>query len=255
MKKLFVFSNLLRGQNPIHKFKIILTSISILLLLSSVSESMGYFYYDVLNNDPVDSTALNIKIAKAYGIDAFSKVKKIEYTFNVEFNGKKFNRKWEWFSKTKDITYWGKDSTGKDITLSYNQNKSMDSQTKKIDAQFINDNYWMLFPFHLAWDNNVTFKDEGMKKYPINKGEGRTLMVKYSNKVGYTPGDAFELYLDKSNKIKEWIYFNGGNTKHPGPATWEGNKDFNGITISTMHYGPGKKFKLFFSDINVEYEK
>jgi len=200
-------------------------------------------------------SSLNQKVADAYGIKAFSKVEKIDYTFNVIFNGKKFSRSWEWYPKTKEITYQGMESNGKETKLSYSENKPMDAATKKIDAAFINDNYWLLFPFHLVWDNNVKFTDEGIKKYPIGKGEGRALMVSYSDKVGYTPGDAFKLFLDKDNKIHQWIYLHSGSSKNPSPATWEGNKDFEGFTISTLHYGPDKKFKLWFSDIKVEYEK
>ena len=200
-------------------------------------------------------TSLNEEVAKAYGVDAFSKVQKMVYTFNVEFGGKKISRKWEWNPKTKEITYWGKDKNGKDITLTYNRNDKLDEKTKKIDAAFINDNYWLLFPFHLVWDTNVKFTDEGMKKYPIGKGEGRCLVVQYSNKVGYTPGDQFDLYLNKNNMIHEWIYLHGGSKKNPRPATWEGNKTYGGFTISTTHTGPDKKFKLWFSDVKVNFTK
>ncbi len=209
-----------------------------------------------INNKPdKKETTLNEKVAKAYGVDAFSKVKKIDYTFNVEFGGKKMSRKWEWYPKTKEITYWGKDKDGKDVTLTYNRKDKMDAKTKKIDAAFINDNYWLLFPFHLIWDTNVKFTDEGMKKYPIGKGKGRCLIVQYSNKVGYTPGDQFDLYLNKDNMIHQWVYLHGGSKKHPFPATWEGNKSYNGFTISTTHSGPDKKFKLWFSGIKVDFEK
>jgi hypothetical protein len=50
------------------------------------------------------------------------------------------------------------------------------------------------------------------------------------------------------------VYKRGGSEKNPFAATWEGNKNFNGITISTEHYGTGKKFKLWFSDIKIDYE-
>ncbi len=211
--------------------------------------------YKTMSSSNKKQTSLNEKIAEAYGVNAFSKVKKIDYTFNVEFGGKKFSRKWEWYPKTKEITYWGKNKNGKDETLTYNRNKKMDEKTKKIDAAFINDNYWLLFPFHLVWDTNVKFTDEGMKKYPIGKGEGRCLAVQYSDKVGYTPGDRFDLYLNKNNMIHQWVYLHGGSTKNPRPATWEGNKNYGGFTISTMHNGLGKKFKLWFSGIKVVFEK
>jgi hypothetical protein len=254
MKIILSFINLLSGNNSILKIKILSTAVFLIIMLNPVSKTMGFDEYENQNIN-TDSTSLNIKIAKAYGIDSFSKVKSIDYTFNVNFNGKVFKRSWKWYPETKDITYWGKDSLGKDETLSYNQNKNMDAKTKKTDAAFINDNYWLLFPFHLVWDNNVEFKYAGIKNYPVGIGKGRCLVVTYSNKVGYTPGDVFELYLDNDNKIHEWIYLHGGSTKNPFPGTWEGNKNFNGITISTLHYGPGKKFKSWFSDIKVEYEK
>ena len=203
------------------------------------------------NTSSADKNSLTEKIADAYGINSFSKIKTITYTFNVKFNGKTFSRKWEWNPGTKEVSYWGKDKGGKEEHITYNKNKPLDEKTKKIDAGFINDNYWLLFPFHLVWDRNVKFTDEGMKKYPIGKGEGRCLVVKYADNVGYTPGDEFKLYLDKNYKIHQWIYLKGGSNKNPRPATWEGNKDFDGITISTMHTGPDHKFKLWFSGIKV----
>ena len=256
MKILFISTGFFL--NALKKYKILFIYLAagiLILLYSPFSHSSNKLKNDIFENKPADTDSLNTKVAKAYGIDNFSKVKKIDYTFDVFFNGKEFKSKWEWNPKTKDITYWGKDSTGKDETLSYNQNKSMDAKTKKIDAAFINDNYWLMFPFHLVWDSNVEFKDAGIKNYSIGKGKGKCLIVTYSNKVGYTPGDVFELFLDNDNKIHEWIYLNGGSTKKPFLATWEGNKDFNGITLSTEHNSKDKKFKLLLNDISVEYEK
>jgi len=223
-------------------------------VISSVSNTTNISrssYMTEASESGSGSQQLNKQIADAYGISSFSKIKSITYTFNVEFNGKKFSRKWEWNPKTNDITYWGKDSTNKEITLSYNRNKPMDEATKKIDAGFINDNYWLLFPFHLVWDTNVKFTDEGIKKFPFGNEKGRALMVKYSDNVGYTPGDAFELFLGKDNMIKQWIYYHGGKLSSPRPATWEGNKNFDGVIISTLHSTPTNQFKLWFSDVKV----
>lgn len=202
----------------------------------------------------MENASLSREVAMAYDVKAFNKVKSIHYTFNVDFNGKKMSRSWEWFPKTKEITYWGKNSKGKEVKVTYNEHK-MDNKIKKIDAKFINDNYWLLFPFHLVWDTNVKFQDLGIKKYPIGKGSGKAIMVDYSDKVGYTPGDHFELFLGKNDMVRQWIYFHHGSTKHPFPAVWEGNKNFDGFTISTMHFGPHKKFKLWFSNIKVSLVK
>ncbi len=208
--------------------------------------------HKVLNKDSLNLT-LSERVAHVYGINEFPKVKSMTYTFNVKFNGKEFHRTWKWNPKTEKITYWGKDSTGKEIKFSYSRKEKMDEKTKKIDAAFINDNYWLLFPFHLVWDDHVDIKDVGMKDFPIGKGKGNCVMVKYQGDYGYTPGDEFELFLNKDYTIHQWIYMHGGSSKNPRPATWEGDKKFGKIMISTAHYGPNKKFKLWFSNVKVEY--
>ena len=114
MKLLSFSKKLLPGNNSILRLKILLTVGFILLLLNPVSLTMGYYKNDESTNKPPDSTSLNVEIANAYGIDSFSKIKSVDYTFNVNFNGKVFKRRWKWYPKTKDITYWGKDSLGKD---------------------------------------------------------------------------------------------------------------------------------------------
>lgn len=203
------------------------------------------------------SQTLKEQVADNYGLKNFSKVKSIEFTFNVEFKGNKFKRKWKWEPKSDQVTYWGPDKNGKNIEYTYTRKAIKDVKDEKIkyvDARFINDQYWLLFPFHLVWDNNVDIKNVGKKNYPIGKGRGNCLIVKYANNVGYTPGDIFELYLGKDNMIKEWIYRHGGSKKDKSPATWTDNKNFGGIIISTMHKGPNGKFKLWFTDVNIKYQ-
>ncbi len=209
-------------------------------------------HHKVLDRDSLNQT-LSERVANAYGINNFPKVKIISYTFNVKFNGKEFHRSWSWNPATDEVTYMGKDDSGKNIKKTYNRNEKMDAATKKIDAAFINDNYWLLFPYHLVWDEHVDLKDVGMKELPIGKGEGNCLIVKYVGDYGYTPGDEFRLFLNKDNKIKQWLYLHSGNKNESRPATWEGNKNFGGIIISTLHKGPDNKFRLWFSDIKVQY--
>jgi len=219
----------------------------------SVFEKDNYFEQNkVLNTDSLDLT-LSERVAWTYGINEFFKVKSISYTFNVINNGKELHRTWRWDPKTNIVTYWGKDKSGKNITITYNRKGKMDEKLKKIDAVFINDNYWLLFPFHLVWDNHIDIKDAGMKKFPIGKGEGNCLIVKYLGNYGYTPDDVFELYLMKNYTIHQWVYLQGGSTRNPRPATWQGNKKFGKIMISTLHYGPHKRFKLWFTNIKVQY--
>src|SRR5262249_24887358 len=62
---------------------------------------------------------------------------------------------WEWQPKTDTVTYEGKDKQGKPMKVTY-QRSQLDSQSdmvrNEIDPAFVNDQYWLFLPLHLAWD-------------------------------------------------------------------------------------------------------
>lgn len=228
---------------------------NLVLMLAAVL-LIGFTAFPQNNKVTTSKDSLAFKVAEAYGLSSFSKVKSIEFTFNVDFGGnKKVNRSWIWDPQTDSITYDGPGPKGKEIKFSYNRNKlDKSNKTEKfVDERFINDSYWLLFPFHLAWDNNVDIINKGMKNLPIGRGKATELTVEYKNNVGYTPNDAFDLFINKDNMISEWIYRHGGSEKHKAPFTWQDNKKFGDITISTAHYGPHKKGKVWFTGVKVSF--
>ncbi|MCH8169693.1 MAG: hypothetical protein IIB07_01000 [Bacteroidetes bacterium] len=195
-------------------------------------------------------------VADKYGLENFSKVKSIAFTFNVQFKKNTRTRKWLWDVKNKTVTYWGPDKDGKPIEFQLKTDKKDKNKDEKvIDSRFINDQYWLLFPFHLIWDKKAIITDKGNRKAPISKKNTRCLIVQYPKDAGgYTPGDIFELYTGKDNLIQEWVYRPGGSTKTKFPISWENHKNFNGIIISTKHIGKARDFKLWFTDISVVLE-
>jgi hypothetical protein len=62
--------------------------------------------------------------------------------------------------------------------------------------------------------------------------------VKYSGDVGYTPGDIWDLYVGKDNRVEYFVY-NRGGSKPPSRvfATWAGYKKAGPILFSTEHRG------------------
>jgi len=194
------------------------------------------------------------KVANAYGFKNFAKVKSVAFTFNVKTKGKVISRSWYWEPGTNKVTYKGSGKNGQPMTYSYVTGSidKKDTVRSFVDAKFINDQYWLLFPFHLIWDNKAEITDAGKRHYPINKNkEADCLIVKYpASAGGYTPGDIFELYIGKDNLIHEWIYRAGGK-KDGRILTWEDYKNFNGLYISTVHNVADKTFKLWFSNIKV----
>ena len=194
------------------------------------------------------------KIAEAYGINNFNKVKSLAFTFNVKTKDRTIARNWYWKPSTNKVTYKGQGKDGKIITYSYVTGSidKNDSLKSYVDARFINYQYWLLFPFHLNWDKKAELQYFAKKFFPISKKAAGCLIVKYPPSAGgYTPGDIFELYIGKDNLIHEWIYRAGGK-KNGSALTWEDYKNFNGINISTMHNVQDKSFKLWFSDIKID---
>ena len=56
------------------------------------------------------------KLAKTYGFESFGQIEAIRYTFNVQSPGRDLSRSWIWEPKTDQVTYEGKDKSGKPVT-------------------------------------------------------------------------------------------------------------------------------------------
>ncbi|HYM79492.1 MAG TPA: hypothetical protein VE377_26180 [Candidatus Dormibacteraeota bacterium] len=199
------------------------------------------------------------QVAKAYGIDSWDKVEAIRYTWNGEVPGVfKLSRTWEWEPKTNKVTYEGKDKDGKPVKVSYLRSElssQPDNVKKEVDPGFINDNYWVLFPLHAYWDKSAAVIDQGMFNLPTGGGTAELVPVKYPADSGYTPGDTWDLYVGKDNRVVYFVYHRGG-AMFPSRvfATWAGYKKAGPLLISTEHRGTadGKPFHLVISDVAVK---
>jgi hypothetical protein len=199
------------------------------------------------------------QIAKAYGLDSFGQIDAIRYTWNAQFPGVNVSRSWVWEPKTNKVSYEGKDKDGKPVKVTYMRSElssQSDAVKNEVDPGFTNDNYWLLFPFHAYWDTSATVTDQGMHKLPSGNGSAELVAVKYPAEVGgYTPGDTWELYVGKDNRVEQFAYHRGG-PKKPSLviATWAGYKKTGPLMISTEHRGTadGKPLHLFFSDVAVK---
>jgi hypothetical protein len=199
------------------------------------------------------------KIAKTYGLDSFGQIEAIRYTWNAQFPGVNVSRTWEWEPKTNKVSYEGKDKDGKPVKVSYMRSQlssQPDAVKNEVDPGFTNDNYWLLFPLHAYWDTSATVTDQGMHKLPIGSGSAELVTVKYPAEVGgYTPGDTWELYVGKNNRVEQFVYHRGGPQKPSVvKATWAGYKKAGPLLISTEHRGTadGNPLHLFITDVSVK---
>lgn len=199
------------------------------------------------------------KIAKTYGLDSWDKVEAVRYTWTGEVPGVfKLSRTWEWEPKTTQVTYEGKDKDGKPVKVTYKRSE-LSSQSEmvknEVDPGFINDNYWALFPLHAYWDKSASVIDQGVFNLPQGSGTAELVPVKYPADSGYTPGDTWNLYVAKDNRVVYFDYHRGG-PKFPSRvlATWTGYKKAGPLLFATEHRGSadGKPFHLVISDVAVK---
>jgi hypothetical protein len=197
------------------------------------------------------------QMAKTYGLDSFGQIQTIRYTWNAGLPGAQLSHKWEWSPKSDTVSYEGKDKEGKPVKVTYQRSElagQSDVIKNEIDPAFINDQYWLILPLHVAWDG-ATVTDEGAHKLPLGDASAERIVVKYPSEGGYDPGDTWDLYVGADKRIEEIAYHRGG-TKPPKLviATWADHKKAGPLLVSTDHRGTfdGKPLRISISDVSVK---
>ena len=211
--------------------KNLLLSLSVLALLASCQQ-----------RETLPDT-LPMQVAKAYGFENWDQVKSIGYTWNVQRDSATVvSRTWKWNIQDSTVSYAGVDT-------SFTYSLVADSLPKQ-DGAFINDKYWALMPFQLAWDKGYTYEVTEKASSPIQGLPSTKLSILYGAEGGYTPGDAYDLYLDAEHKILEWT-FRKGNAPEGRTWTWEKSVPYGPIQISLEHKDPeGKRF-IWLTDVTL----
>ena len=193
------------------------------------------------------------KIANAYGVSGFGEIEEIRFTFNVHKGDVEAHRSWVWRPKD-NVVIFIRGGIEKPVFYNHKEiNADSPDSLKQIDAHFINDQYWLLFPFHLVWDTGMKVELAGENvKFPMGEGSGRMVEVTYPPTGGYTPGDRYDLFLDKNDMIAEWIYRRGGSETPTLTAMWEDNQRMGPITVSLNHPGNGGKFRVWFTNVEIK---
>ncbi len=191
--------------------------------------------------DPATEAVID-KVMKTAGSDVWASVKVIEFTFNVEDDGKQVvsrAHKWDIAANTDVVTDKIKNTAPVTVDLA-KQEPAAGYQ------QWTNDSYWLLMPLKL--------KDGGVQFGPlaISRAVPPSANVTMSFAgVGLTPGDQYDLSINVlTNQIAHWVY--RPNAEKKLGFTWEDYKDFNGLVLSTNHVSDDKKRRIYFTDIKVE---
>lgn len=187
-------------------------------------------------------------IAKANGYENWGDIEKVNFTFNVDREeGSHFERSWEWWPKEDKVKM-----TSKADTVTYNRSDDMNDDAKKADEAFINDKYWLLFPFQLVWDNGFSKTIKKRVTAPMSGEDSKQIIIAYNNKDGYTPGDMYKIYVDNDNMIREWSYHPEGQKEPKMITTWEDYNEENGITFAKKHKSKDGSTDLYFTGVSFE---
>lgn len=203
----------------------------------------------------ISAESLARKVAMRYGLEAFPGVKTIHWVFNVTAGKKDVSRDWTWYPQEDSVLYKGEDAAGAPISAAYSRKNGISmasEQVKSVDKMFINDQYWLLFPLHLAWDSGTTMSVSKMPAKGRKTGETYKLTISYPQQGGYTPGDAYDLMVDSSGMVHRWMFRKGNAGKPTTEATWSEPVPVGGLNLSMDRPGTKGPFKVWFTDVRVE---
>ena len=204
---------------------------------------------------PGEANEIAMKIAKAYGFDGWDQINRLDFTFNVKAGDSTTARHWTWWPKQNKVRQRFPESDKDPITYHRNELDTASDAVIAADKKFINDHYWLLFPFQPVWSNpKVSHGDSPALPIGDGKAAKSQVIVQYPDEGGYTPGDAYWLYLDNNNRLVQWQYLPGGDEDKAVAHTWDKHRKLGPIIVSLEHKGADGNFRLFFTKVKAKLE-
>jgi len=225
--------------------KLLLKVLLISLLLLGLSACAGH-------DKETRQMTLRERIGNAYGVHYFSQVEQIQYMFNVMIGEKQISRFWVWEPKLDRVSFKGINSQESVTYYRRDIDATASSTLKKVDAWFINDNYWLLFPFHIVWDSDIAVEDIGRQNLPLGGGKARCVVITFPASGGYTPGDIYEIYLNDNSRVLQWVYRRGGSKEPTRITTWGNYRQAGPLVLSLDHRAGDDSFRLWFTGVGVK---
>jgi hypothetical protein len=206
------------------------------LLLISVFFISSLFFSRAFAKPSTDATGIIDSIARVAGMNDLSNIVEIDFTYSEKTPSGKVVRQWQWFTKTEDVIFTGKSPDGKKGTVTYSRKAVADTrpeaQVHTIDAWFVNDCYWLLFPYFLAHDPQKRVTRNNSAIMPISGKWATGITVEYYKPDPRRPGDKFELFVDSTYQIKEWLFYPYESLKAISANKWESYRKIDTFVVS-----------------------
>ncbi len=234
-----------RSHAPYHAQKAYIIMVSLRVVVTGLLIS----FTRVALADSAESDTLVVQnIARAYGSETFGNIAKIRFTFNLQRDKLRVQRSWEWEPKPDRVTYVNPPDQSQPVSYRRADLPPPDTgRLRGIDKLFVNDQYWLLFPLHLAWDKGIQIAVDELKALPIGYGFCRRVTITYPTSGGYTPGDMYRMYIDEQYHIVEWEYHKGDSVSTTIATRWQKHRWAGPLLISLERPGPDKSFHIWFT--------
>lgn len=182
------------------------------------------------------------------GADRLDTITTLGFTFRVEKEGKEVAaRSWSWDRMANTVT-----RTVGSETLTFTPGSPNNDAERKADAQWINDSYWFSPVLHLSWAEEPNITSEGdCELFGDLERPFSCLLVQYKGDGGgYTPGDAYRLYVGADNRIGGWDYIPAGKTEPAMTTTFSDYTEAGPLKVATEHRSQDGSFRLHFDGIS-----
>ena len=193
-------------------------------------------------------------VADRYGFAHWGEVQTLAFSLDLQLNQtERIQREWVWDVKAGRATIrFQEDGAWVEESLDLAGPIATPEDVRN-HRRFTYDTYWLLFPFQLMWsDPRVTNEGEQFSAVPGSTYE--KLFCLWPTEGGYTPGDAYDLYLYEDHLIRHWIFRRGvGDDQVEAPSVWQGHHQVGPLVmcLAFREYPGDSGFLLRFTDVEL----
>lgn len=186
------------------------------------------------------------------GVDRLAEIGELSFTFQVEAEGaQRPPRSWRWRPSDNHVERTTLSESGDPVLLAFTFGAPKTEEERKADAQFVNDSFWLLPQLHIRWAGpDLTVTDSGPVIDPFGSPARKVVMQYAPAGGGYTPGDAYDLFLDAEGRILSWSYRKGGAPEPTLTTSFASYVTVGPLSVATEHKTPDGSFRLTFSNLS-----
>ncbi|MBN1131084.1 MAG: hypothetical protein JXA71_18995 [Chitinispirillaceae bacterium] len=209
--------------------------------------------------ESTDAAGIVDSIARVSGMDDLTGITQISFTFSARSPRHKIKRQWQWFPQTDEIIFKGNDPSGKKNTVSYSRKAIGDmrsgSPALTVDTWFTHDIYWLLFPYFLAHDPQKRMVISNSAVMPLSGRWATGIMVEYYRPDPKRPGEKFEVFIDSTYLIQEWVVYPAQSHRAVAANKWKNYRQAGPFMVALDRPARNSKgMRVTFSGVTVTRE-